>query len=192
MSLYKEEQGENVYVSATKYPLENEAIYTIYKININTNETLQITDFGVNSHKLINDKLYYVKSIDNNLYSSKLDGRSETKLSDNSMSEYEHWYDEVNGEVYYITLNEGGTKNLYKVESDKQDSLLVKNNIDRVEIINGKVVVKLVNGGNYGMKIFDSNGNLELTITDEVSDFFAHKDNLMVILQKDNSVKLVK
>ncbi|AFS77634.1 hypothetical protein Curi_c05600 [Gottschalkia acidurici 9a] len=185
-------QGDNVYVLGAKYPFEGEKVHKIYKVNINTNETLQITDFGVESLKVINNKLYYVKSIDKHLYSSNLDGTSEKKLSDNSLPEYDAWYEELNGNVYYATSNEENKQSIYKVEMDKEDSLLLKEKVDRVEILSGKLIAKLVSGEDYGIKIFDENGQMVLTVTDEVSDFFAHKDNILMILAKNKSVKLIK
>lgn len=185
-------QGGIVYASATLPPYENEEVNKIYQINITTNESTPITDFGVDSFKIINNKLYYVKSSDRHLYSANLDGSNEKKLSDHVLPEHNAWYDTLNGTIYYETSDTENNKNIYKLEADKEDSLLLNENIDRVIIENGKIIAKLTSGADYGMKMFDGNGDLTFTVTDQIYDFFAHQDKMILVLKKDKSIKIIE
>lgn len=184
--------GEDIYILASKHSLEKTELNRIYKVNINTNETLKVVDFEVENFKIINNKIYYVKNTDKHLYSCNLDGTGEKKISSNSLPEYECWYGELNGNIYYKTSNEENNQSIYKAEINKEDTLLLKENLEKIEIVNGKLIVKLAKGEDYGVKILDENGNIVLTVANEIFDFFAYKDNIILIFEKDKSVKLIK
>lgn len=151
-----------------------------------------MVDFEVENFKIIDNKIYYVKNTDKHLYSCNLDVTGEKKISSNSLPEYECWYGELNGNIYYKTSNEENNQSIYKAEINKEDTLLLKENLEKIEIVNGKLIVKLAKGEDYGVKILDENGNIVLTVANEIFDFFAYKDNIILIFDKDKSVKLIK
>lgn len=184
--------GENIYVLGSENPFENERSTNLYKVNILTHEHLKVIDSEIDSFKLMNNKLYYVKNADKHLYTSNIDGSDEKKVSNRTIDTYNNWYGELNGNVYYVASNNEGRKNLYVWEQGEKDRLLLEEEIDTIEIMDDKIIAKLVNGGDYGMKIFDSNGQLILTVTDDIYDFFAYQDDIIVTLEKDKSVKLLK
>ncbi|MDQ0890664.1 hypothetical protein QFZ81_005752 [Paenibacillus sp. V4I9] len=63
----------------------------IYKIELKTNETKKIVNTEVSRFRILGEKLYYIKDMDNDLYSSALDGTGERKLSENAVS----WFDGI-------------------------------------------------------------------------------------------------
>lgn len=183
--------SEDIYVFGTTNPFENNTESHIYKVDINTGNHIRVLDSAVDNFKLINNRLYYVKSQDKFLYSSNLDGTDEKKISKNIVSESNTWYDELNGNVYYI-ISDGYKCNVRVVNENGEDRLLLKEKVENAEVVNEKLVVKLLNGGDYGMKIFDFNGQLSLTITDYIYNFFAYSDDIIVVLEKDKSVKILQ
>ncbi|AOY76552.1 DUF5050 domain-containing protein [Clostridium formicaceticum] len=184
--------GEEVYLLASRYPIENNDLNKIYKINLNTNTTTRITDFAVRDFKIINNKLYYVKDADAYLYTSNLDGTNEHKLSDHQVAEYNGWYGEIEGNVYYTTAAIQEQYQLYKVDLLKENLLVLKEPLEKVELANDKIICKLLVGEDYGVKVFDASGNLSLAITDQVSNIFVYKDKILMVAAEDQSIKLVK
>jgi hypothetical protein len=180
--------GDDVYVLASSYPIENGDLNKIYKINLKTNETEKIINSEVNNFKIVNNKLYYVKDADHAMYSSNMDGTDEQKLSDNKIA---NWYDEIDGNVYYTVVNTNGQFNLYKSETSKEDTLVLKEPLESVQLLNDKLICKLAAGEDYGVKVLDKSGNLHLAITDQTSDVFAYNDLILIVSTEDKSIKLV-
>ncbi len=182
--------GNDVYVLASPYPIGNEDLNRIYKVNLDTNETTKIIDFEVNDFKVINNKLYYIKSKDKSLYSSNLDGTNERKVSGNKIKNYISWYGEVDGNIYYTT-GERSQVNLYKAEPSKEDILVLNEPLENVQIVNNKIICKLIEGEDYGVKVLDKSGNLKLAITDQVVDVFVYKDKIIMVSAEGKLIKLV-
>ncbi len=183
---------DDVYIMGSPYPIKKGEINYICKINLNTNETIKITNFGVEKFKIMNNKLYYVKDEDQYLYVSNLDGTGEKKLSDKKLTGYNKQYYVVEDNIYYTLSNEEGRLNLYKVDLSKEDPLVLKEPLESIIIENNKMICKLVPKEDYGIKIFNGSGDLNLAITDQVSDIFIDKDTLLMISQEDKSIKEVK
>ena len=176
------------YVLTSSYPTEKGELNRIYKINLDTNEMTKITNFEVKNFKIRNNKIYYVKDEDEYLYSSSLDGTNEKRISDNKIS----WYDEINGNVYYTTFKDYDKYNLYKSEVSKDDTLVLKESIQNVQVSNNKIICKLSDGEHYGIKEFDSDGNLNLAITDKILNNFVHDGKIMIVSAEDKSIKVIK
>ena len=178
--------GDDIYVRATNFDTNNPD--KIYKINLNTNETIQITNFEVASFKISGDKLYYVKNNDQYLYSANLDGTGEQKISQyNKVG----WYGEIEGSVFYTTEITSGKYNLYKVNQGKDDILLLKEPVMDIQIAKGKIICQLPLKEDYGLKVFNKLGQLELTIVDHTENLFVHKDDILFISAKDKTIKTI-
>lgn len=183
--------GDYVYVLASSYPLENDNLNRIYKINLNTNETVKITDFAVKDFKIINNKLYYVKDNNLYLYVSNVDGTDEKKLSDNIVTNHNPWYGKTDDCVYYLSEIDKELK-LYRVELDKEDSLVLEEPLESVQVVNDKIICQLSAGEDYGIKIFDNVGVLKLAIANQVSNIRVDNDRILFVSALDKSIKLVK
>lgn len=181
--------GDDAYVLASPYPLKKGDLNKIYKINLKMNTTEKVIDSAVNSFNIVNNKLYYVKDEDHFLYSANLDGTNEQKLSDSKVA---NWYDEVGGNVYYTVAIAEGQFNLYKVEPLGEDALVLKEPVESVQRANDKIICKLAAGEDYGVKVVNKSGDLDLAIADQVSDVFAYDDQLLIVSAEDKSIKLVK
>ncbi|NHN33373.1 DUF5050 domain-containing protein [Paenibacillus agricola] len=181
--------GDDIYVLASSYPTETGDLNKIYKINVTTNETEKIVNDEVSNFKIKNDKLYYVKDADHFLYSSNKDGTAEQQLSDGIVA---NWYDEIDGHVYYTVANTKGLLNLYKADPAKEDTLVFKEPLESVQLVNDKIIGKLAAGEDYGVKILDKSGNLYVAITDQASDVFAYNDLILIVSTVDKSIKVVK
>jgi hypothetical protein len=181
--------GNDVYVLASVYPVENGDLNKVYKINLLTNETVRIINSEVSHFKVLDNKLYYVKNADHLLYSSNMDGTNEQKLSDKEVA---NWYDEIDGNVYYTVTNNKGQFNLYKSETSKEDTLVVKEPLESVQLVNHKLICKVVAGEGYGVNVLEKSGDLALSITDKVSDVFAYNDLILIVNAEDKSIKLLK
>jgi hypothetical protein len=181
--------ANDIYVLASMYPVENNNLNRIYKIDIQNNETTKIIDSEVSHFKIINNKLYFVKDADHYLYAANIDGTSEQKVSDHEAA---NWYDEIDGNVYYTTPTSDGHYHLYISNPAKEDTHLLPESIDSVKLVNGKLICQLAKAEDYGVKVFDKSGNLQLAITDQVSRLFANDDSILVVSSLDQNVKLVK
>lgn len=180
--------GDDVYVLASSSVIENNNLNKIYKINLNTNETIQITNFEVASFKISGNKLFYVKNSDQSLYISNLDGTSEQKLSDNNKV---GWLGEVDGNVFYTIEDAQGQYKLYKVDSIKEDTLIMKEPVTSIQIANGKIICQLPLEEDYGLKVFNKLGQLELAIVDHAENLFVHNDDILIISAKDNAISTI-
>ncbi|WP_256223497.1 DUF5050 domain-containing protein [Paenibacillus sp. 1_12] len=181
--------GDDIYVLASSFPDTTGDINKIYKINLKTNKTEKILNAEVSHFKMVNNKLYYVKDEDHLLYSSNMDGTNEQQRSVNPAA---NWYDEVAGNVYYTVANTNGQFNLYKAESSTEDKLVLQEPVESVQLMNDQIICKLAAGEDYGIKIFDKSGNIQLSITDQAADIFVNDDVLLIVSKEDKSIKLIK
>lgn len=178
--------GDDIYVWATNY--DNNNPNKIYKVNLNTNKTIQITNFEVANFKISSDKLYYVKNNDQYLYSANLDGTGEQKISQYNKVD---WYEEIDGRVFYTTEIASGKYNLYKVNQGKDDILLLKEPVTGIQIANGKIICQLPLAEDYGLKVFNKLGQLELAIVDHTENLFVHNNQMLIISDKDKTIKMI-
>ncbi|MCT4509724.1 MAG: DUF5050 domain-containing protein [Tepidibacter sp.] len=184
--------NDNVYILASTYPIKDGEQNFIYTIDLDTNETIKITDFGVKNFKIASNKIYYVKDEDKYLYVSNLDGTNEKKLSDNKLEGYEDGYYEVDGNVYYTVSEQDGRMKLYKVVIDKEDKLVLKENLRNIKIENNRLICTLLAEEDYGIKVFNKSGDLNLAITDQVSNSSVDGEKILITSGTDKSIKLVK
>jgi hypothetical protein len=182
--------GDHAYVLASSYPPVSGNVNQLYRIHLSTNETTRIVDSEVRHYKIINHKLYYVKEEDNTLYSSELDGSNENKLSYLGQS-ISHWYDELNGSLFYTLNTSDGKYQLYKFDNSEADTLILSEPIESVQTSDGLLICKLPTDADYGVKLFDSEGKLVLAITDQVSRIFIHEGSMLLVTAKDHSIKQI-
>ncbi|WP_079909528.1 DUF5050 domain-containing protein [Paenibacillus sp. 32352] len=182
--------GDNAYIMASSYPvdLNKGQLNQIYRLNLKTNEIDTIVNAAVSHFKIIHNKLYYVKDEDHFLYSSNLDGTGEQKVSHNPAG---NWYDEIDGNLFYISQDANGSTRLYKAEPSQTDTLLVEESLEGVERMNDQVICKISAGGDYGLKVLDKTGKLQLSVTDPVSRLFAYDNHIVFVSAKDQSVKQI-
>lgn len=184
--------GNEVYVLASSHPVEKRDLNKIYRIDLSTDETVKITDSEVRDFKIINDRLYYVKNEGKNLYSSNLNGTGERKLSDYEVAVNNGWYGEIDGSIYYTASKTEGELNLYRAELSEEDTLVLEEPLESVQLADGKIICKLMPGEDYGVKVLDKSGALDLAIADQVSNVFAYNDRILIVSAEDNSIKLVE
>jgi hypothetical protein len=118
-----------------------------------------------------------------------MDGSNQQKLSHHKVA---NWFDETDGNLYYTVANTKGEFNLYKAESSGEDTPVLKDPLESVRAVNNKIICKLVAGNDYGVKILDKSGDVNLAITDQASAVYAYNDSILVVSATDKSIKLVK
>ncbi len=161
----------------------------LYKVDLNTNETTMLTEFEITSFKISGGRLFYVKNEDGCLYVSDLDGTREARISNNISKIYDYY--ELDGEIYYLALEEE-KKHLFKVEQNKADTKVLEEPIDNIIVDQEKLICKLSTGEDYGVKVLDVEGNLEIAVTDQVDTVFAYEGTLVIVTANDKEVKLIK
>lgn len=180
--------GDEVYVKASPDPDQPDRLNRIYRVNLKTNKTVRVVDADVQSFKIIDNKLYYVKSGDQLLYSAQLDGSGEQKRSDQRVRTFEI----VDGQLFYTSPGANDTVKLYKAESSGADELVLGDGIVSVQFLNGSMLCKLAAGGDYGLKILDGNGELRLAVADPVAGAWAYGDRLLFISAAGGEIKELK
>lgn len=176
--------GDDVYVLASRS--ETDANH-IYKVNLKTNKTEKITDSGVRYFRVIDNKLYYVKNGDNALYSSALDGTGEMKLSDHAVS----WFDSIDGNVFYTTRKDKDQYELYQADPNGEDPRVWYEPVADVQTVNGQLVCRLGDQGDYGAVLLDSSGRLLLKVTDSFSRLLP-SDTGVLLESQDSSVEFIR
>ncbi|MCR8643814.1 DUF5050 domain-containing protein [Paenibacillus sp. N1-5-1-14] len=184
--------GDHLYIRATPQSAltNNSDRNQIYKLNLTTNKSEKIITSGVSQFRVIGENLYYVKDTDFALYTSKLDGSSERKLSENSVS----WFDGVNGNLFYTTAirNKEEKYHLYQVNESGVNKQLLKEKLDGVQLLNGKLICQLDAKEDYGTKVLDSSGNLILTLTDSISRLLPSDDAILFTTAGDSTIKVIR
>ncbi|CAG7646698.1 DUF5050 domain-containing protein [Paenibacillus allorhizosphaerae] len=182
--------GDEVYVLGSSNPDERSDFNKIYKVNLTTNETVKIVDAEVSRFKIINNKLYYVKEADGALYVSDLNGANEQKVSEHPAFD---WF-EAGDQVYYTVAdkNNYGQYDLYQVKPSGEDVLVLKEPLESMQFVNGRILCNLAEGEDYGLKIVDPSGRLELAVADPVKTVSAYDDAIVIVSAKDQSIKLLK
>jgi hypothetical protein len=169
--------GDHVYVLCRKGDSDSNFFY---KINLKTNQTEKLIDSSVDWFRIANNKLYYVRSEDHNLYSSTLDGTREMKLSENPVS----WFDSIKGHIFYKT--EIG---LHMIDSNGTVTLVWASPVAKANVINDSLVFQLYN--NNGFVILDGSGSLILKVAEPITHFLT-SDEVFVQLTRDSSIQLIR
>lgn len=178
--------GEQIYVLASPYRAADGELNRIYKVNATSNETEMIVHSEVRDFKVRDHKLYYVKQIDGLLYAANLDGSGEQRISDHEIGS---WYEALGGNVYYTAAK---AKGLYKADPSIEDLLVLEEAIGSIQITDDKMVVKLSEEAGYGMKIVDRSGELLLSVADQVANFFAYDDVIVIVMEEDRSIASIE
>ncbi len=168
--------GNELYIIGSAFP-ENEKVRNqLYKINLDTNEQETIINVPINDFQMYNNNLYYVKESDQRLYKSTLDGTGEQLLSDKAVTRFVL----TNNGVFYVPNNRKNDEmnHFYRVNHNGADHLLLQDKISRIETDNSQIYLEL-SSADYGMKILDSTGKLQVTITDSIDYWFIHQGQLI-------------
>ncbi|UJF32368.1 DUF5050 domain-containing protein [Paenibacillus hexagrammi] len=181
--------GTDAYVMGSADPNDPSSLNHIYRINLQTNKTTELTSFGVKTFTIIKDQLMYVKDSDHLLYTANLDGTGEQQLSDHPVSD---WYDVIDGHIYYMSGYVFEPRQLYQADLSQEDAPVLLDQVIRTAEVNGKLVCQIAEGGQYGMKVLDAAGDLRLSITDGVAQFFTDGDSIVYESSSDHSVKWLK
>lgn len=173
--------GDDAYVFASRS--DNDANH-VYRIHLKTNETKKAVDSNVSWFRDIDDKLYYVKTEDRALYSSALDGKGETKLSDHAVS----WFDSIDGHVFY-TLKKGVSQfELYMADPNGEDRLVWETPVVSVQVVNDMLVCQLGDGN--GVVILDSTGNLAVKVEEPIERVLTTDDGILLRDVKNSIMEL--
>lgn len=177
--------GDDVYVLCS-LPTTNS--YNIFKINLKTNMTDKIVGSSVRWFKIIDNKLYYVKDMDNALYSSALDGTGEMKLSEHAVS----GFDGIDGYIFYTTKNEMNRFELYRADTIREDLLVWKTPVSRVLVSNGRLICQFGEDDEYGAVLLDSSGRLLLKVADPISRVLTSDKGILLKSARDSSVEFIR
>ncbi|WP_158289308.1 DUF5050 domain-containing protein [Paenibacillus flagellatus] len=177
--------GDDVYALASRSDSDADKLY---KINLKTNKTETIIRSSVNGFRIIDGKLYYIKTEDEALYSSALDGTGERKLSDRAVS----WFDGIGGSVFYTTEKESNRFELYRAEPDGEDPLVWETPVAGVQVSNGQLVCRLNENDDYGVVLLDGSGRLQLGVADPISRVLASDDGILLQSARDSSIERIR
>ena len=119
--------GNKIYFINEKYDMENyEYKYELYKMKTNAKKKEKVCDIagGVDTHTInfTENALYYAKTVkDENMaiYSIKLNGKNETKITE--VNTYSNAINIVEKYMYYLDENEDGNIQVYKIKINGQD-----------------------------------------------------------------------
>ncbi|MBE1447416.1 DUF5050 domain-containing protein [Paenibacillus sp. OAS669] len=178
--------GEDVFVLASRSSSDTNKLY---KINLKTNKTEKIIDFGVSRFRIIDNKLYYVKDEDGRLYSSALDGTGgETSLSDHAVS----WFDSIGGNVFYTTKKEANRFELYQADPNGEDPRVWTTPVAGVQVLNDRLVCRFGEQDDYGVVLLDGSGRLLLSVADPISRVLTSDNGILLQDSRDSSIELIR
>ncbi|WP_442604315.1 DUF5050 domain-containing protein [Paenibacillus sp. KN14-4R] len=177
--------GDEVFVRAS---YDDSDFNKIYKINLKTNKTDKIVDSSVSWFKIIDNKLYYVKDNDKDLYSSALNGTGEVKLSDHAVS----WFDSINGNVFYTTKKEANRFELYQADLNGIDPLVWKTPVAGVQVLNDRLVCRFGENDDYGVVLLDGSSRLQLSVADPITRVLTSDEGILLQTSRDSSVELIR
>ncbi len=67
----------------------------------------------------------------------------------------------------------------------------MKEPVISIQIVNGKIVCQLLPEEDYGIKIFNKSGQLDLAIVDHATNLFVHDDKILIITAEDKTIKMI-
>lgn len=179
--------GGDAYVLASPYPVEKDSeVNRIYRVNLATGETVKLIDADVRDFQISGDTLYYLKETDRALYSAKLDGTNERKQSDRPVAD---WFGEIDGFVYYTAADANGRLQLYQANPSGEDTPVLSEFVDSVQIGDGQLICRLAEGEDDGMKILDASGKLLVTAANRAADVWTDGDAILFTDAADKSIK---
>ncbi|MHA6484221.1 DUF5050 domain-containing protein [Paenibacillus sp. strain BS8-2] len=175
--------GDEVYVMASH---GYEDLNNIYKLNLKTNKSVEIIGESVSWFKIIGHTLYYVKDENNILYSSTLDGKNEIKLSEHQIS----WTDHIDGNLFYTTKVAANKFELYKVNPNGKDTLVLSTPVAHVQVINNRLVCQP--SSNYGIIFVDESGSKLLEVAEPISRVLKSDEGVLLQSSRDSSIKFIR
>nr|WP_275983998.1 DUF5050 domain-containing protein [Paenibacillus hamazuiensis] len=178
--------GNRVFVLAS--PSNGQNPNRIYSVDTETNETVKVVDTSVSYFKMIDNKLFYVKDSDHQLYSADIDGTNEAKLSATAPVS---WFQGLQGSVFYTVTKSNGLKELHQLPPNDNDKLLSEEDFKDVVILQNKLVATLPEGSDYGIVVFDHSGKPELKVADHAEGVKVFSNRLILTSRTDHTVKRI-
>ncbi|WP_281886781.1 DUF5050 domain-containing protein [Paenibacillus sp. YYML68] len=175
--------GDSLYVLCSGEPGEQNSLC---RINLKTNTTYPTIQSGLKAFKIMDNILYFIRSKDDMLYSSALDGTAETLISERPVS----WFDVINGNVFYMSKDQN--PGLYQADPINNDKLLLPSNVSSVQVMNNKLVCQMTKDANYGVVLFDGLGNILLSVADPVTRIYKSDSGLLFHGANDSGIKTVR
>jgi hypothetical protein len=157
----------------------------IYRINLKTNKMEKIVS-SVDWFQIANNKLFYIKSGDQTLYSSSLDGTGELKLSEHPVS----WFDDIDGNFFYTTKNKENQLELYKVDLEGKDALVWAAPVASVQVLKDKFICQL--DGRDGLVLLNGSGSLLVKVADPIARVFTSDNEVLLQNTKNSSLELLR
>lgn len=158
---------------------------SLCKINLKTNKSDRIVNWGISSFRIINNKLIYVKDEDNALYSSALDGTGEIKLSDHAVS----WFDGIDGNIFYTFQTETNRFELYQADPGSEDPLVWSAPVAGVQVSNDRLICRL--GDNDAIVMLDGSGRLLLELADPIARVHTSDEGVLLKSARDFPVLFI-
>lgn len=175
--------GDNLYVLCSGGPGEQN---NLCRINLKTNTTNLTIKSGIKAFRIMDNKLYFIRTEDDMLYSSTLDGSTETQISERPVS----WFDVLKGNVFYISKE--GNSDLYQADPENNDKLLLSSNVSRAQVMNDKLVCQMTMDADYGIVVFDGSGTKLLSVADPVTWIYQSDSGLLFRNANDSGIKSVR
>lgn len=169
--------GENIYILATEKPEDYNTATGIYRVNINSNETVRLCDNEATSFKIVDEIIYFA---DQNqfIYKVPLTGGQAELLVDEAVDLYEIFH----SKVYYSLKSKNNQLYIYGNEVSENRGGILKS----LEIQNGYMVAVFDKSSEsqYKMMIFNDNGRIIYKTIENV--LLVRIDNGKIVFVKDN------
>lgn len=184
--------GNELFMMASPYPAspQSHKLNRIYRINLDTNQTVQISGSGARDFQILDNQLYYVKDEDRKLYASDLDGKNEQQISD---KDNVVWYGQAGEKMYYVVQRVGELQKLYQADLAEEDALVTTALFTHVQIIDDRIIARATEAhGDYSLYIFDKEGHITGAVADRLSDVFVGSDRLLLVTTDGKAIKLIR
>ena len=169
--------GGNIYVLASEKRDDYDSKIGIYRVNINSNETVRLCDNDVRSFKIVDDTIYFT-DINNFIYKVPLAGGKAELLVDEAVNLYEIY----EGKLYYSLENKNNQLYIYGNEESVNPEGILKS----LEVQNGYMVAIFdkLSESQYKLMIFNDKGKLLYKSIENV--LLVRIENGKVVFVKDN------
>jgi hypothetical protein len=108
------------------------------------------------------------------------------QLSDHAVS----WFDIIDGNLFYTNKKKSNQFELYKVNSDGEDTLVWTSPFASVQVLNDKLVCQL--GGSDGVIILDGSGSLLLKVADPIKRVLTSDNGVLLQNSKNSSFEFIR
>lgn len=165
--------GDDLYILGFDFMHENKSTTGIYRVNINTNETVRVSEKEVTAFQIEGDYIYY--SSQGNMYRYSLNDSSEELLKELVKApNYVTRLAVLNGNVYW---QDGLGRNLYNLEGEglnpgaELDSIKLAGDNDEYLVC----TFKETSQSKYRIMVFDRNRNVVFKTSDK-----AYSNNIVI------------